>query len=111
MFFKLSISLNSEKKYKKRFVRYLKKTQFILIIFNTNDLVNNEKKIIITIYINNTIYAIKELQLFNKFKAQLKQNFKVKLFKKARLILRIVVKKDIKCKIFYYNHIHYIQKL
>lgn len=52
----------------KRFIRYLKKIGFILITTNVNILINSKKKIIISVYINNVIYAAKELQLFNKFK-------------------------------------------
>lgn len=85
--------------------------RFILMTININILVNYKKKIIIGIYINNVIYAAKKLQLFDKFEAQLKKKFEVKLLSKAKLILNILVKRNIKHKIFYLSHIHYIQDL
>lgn len=49
---------------------------FILIIADTNVLVNYEKKIIINIYIDNVIYIVKKLQLFDNLKLNLKKNLK-----------------------------------
>lgn len=49
-----------------------------------------------------------KLQLLDKFEAQLKKNFKVKLLGKARLILGKLVKKDIKRKFLYLSHTYYI---
>lgn len=45
----------------KRFVRYLKKMKFVPTTANGSVLVNYKTKIIIDIYIDNVIYAIKKL--------------------------------------------------
>lgn len=46
-----------------------------------------KKIIFISIYVNDVIYTATKLQLLDRFKAQLKKKFKVKLLGKARLIL------------------------
>lgn len=78
------------------------------MIVDISIFINYKKKIIINININNFIYAIKKIQLFDKFKAEFKEKFEVKLFGKVRLILNILVKRDIKYKTFYFNYIYYI---
>lgn len=75
---------------------------------DTNVLVNYEKSIIISIYIDDIIYITKKLQMLDKFDIQLKGKFEIKLFCKIRLILSILVKKNIKYKTFYLNYIYYI---
>lgn len=82
--------------------------RFILTIADTSVFVNYAKIIIKDIYIDKVTYAIKKSQLFDKFETQLKEEFEVKLLGKARLILRMLVKKDIKCKTFHLSHIYYI---
>lgn len=86
----------------------MKKIILVSTTADTNILVNYEKKIIISVYVNEIIYAAKKLQLFHKFEVQLKEKFKVKLFGKTRLILGILVKKNIKCKTFYLSYTYYI---
>lgn len=71
-------------------------------------IINYEKKIIINININDFIYTTKKMQLFNKFKTQFKAKFEIKLFSKVRLILNMLVKRDIKYKTFYFSYIYYI---
>ena len=95
----------------KRFVGYLKKMGFVPITANASVLVNYEKKIIIGIYVDDVIYAAKEFQLLDKFEAQLKEEFKVKLLGKARLILSMLVKRDMKRKTLHLSHTHYIRDL
>lgn len=51
------------------------------------------------------------MQLLDKFKFQLKQNFEVKILGKARLILVILVKKNIKYKTLHLSDTYYIQVL
>lgn len=82
--------------------------EFVLMIVNISVLINYKKRIIIDIYIDNVIYTIKKLQLFDKFETQLKEKFEVKLLGKAKLILGMLIKRDIKYKTFHFNHIHYI---
>lgn len=82
--------------------------RFIPTTTNVSIWVNYEKKIIINIYIDDVIDVVKKLQLFNKFEIQFKEKFEVKFFGKAKLILGMQVKKDIKCKIFHINHMYYI---
>lgn len=71
-------------------------------------LVNYKKRIIIDIYVNNVIYATKKLQLFDKFEAQLKEKLEVKLLDEVRLILGMLIKRDMKCKTLDLNYMHYI---
>lgn len=66
---------------------------------------------IISNYVDDVIYAGKELQLLGKFEAQFKEEFEVKLLNKAKLILGILVKRDITYKTLYLSYIHYIQDL
>lgn len=82
--------------------------RFISITIDASVFINYEKKIIIGIYVNNIIYVIKKLQLLDKFKAQLKEKFEVKLLSKVKLILGILIKRNIKYKTFYLNHMYYI---
>lgn len=92
----------------KKFIRYLKKIGFVSITADISTFVNYKKKIIIGIYIDNIIYAAKELQLLDKFEAQLSKEFEIKFYNKVRLILSILVKQDIKQKTLYFSYIHYI---
>ena len=55
------------KVWNKRFVRYLKKRGFVLMTADASILVNDEKKIIIDIYVNDVIFAAKDLQLIDRF--------------------------------------------
>lgn len=80
---------------------------FVSTTADANVLVNYKKKIIIGVYVDDVIYAAKKLQLLDKFKAQLKEDFEVKLLGKARLILSMLVKRDIKCKTLYFSYKHY----
>lgn len=78
---------------------------------NASVLVNYEKRIIIGIYVDDNIYAAKELQLLDEFEAQLKEEFEVKLLGKARLILGMLVKRDMKRRTLHLSHMHYIRDL
>ena len=81
---------------------------FVPMTADVSVLVNYEKKIIISIYVNDVIYATKKLQLLDEFEAQLKEKFEVKLLGKARLILGMLVKRDMKRKTLHLSHTHYI---
>lgn len=85
--------------------------RFVLITVDTIVLVNYKRKIIINIYVYNNIYISKKLQLFNKFGAQFKEKFEVKLLKEVKLILNMLIKIDIKCKTFYLNYMYNVWNL
>lgn len=81
---------------------------FVLTIANTSILINYKKKIFISIYIDENIYAAKELQLLDKFETQLKEKFEVKLLGKTKLILGMLVKKNMKYRTLHLNYRAYI---
>lgn len=85
--------------------------KFVLTTANASILVNYEKKIIIGIYLDHVIYTAKQLQLFDKFEAQFKEKFEIKLLGKVRLILGILVKRNMKDKTLHLSYMHYIQNL
>lgn len=89
----------------------MKKRRFVTTIADVGILVNYKKKFFINIYIDNVIYAVKELQLLDTFEAQLKEKFALKLLSKVKLILSMLVKRNMKCKTLYLSHIYYIQDL
>ena len=107
-FFRLK---QSGRVWNKRFVGYLKKMGFVPTTADASVLVNYEKIIIIGIYVDDVIYAAKEFQLLDKFEAQLKEKFQVKLLGKARLILGMLVKRDMKRKSLHLSHTHSIRDL
>ena len=82
--------------------------EFVWTTVDASILVNYEKKIIIDIYINDVIYTAKKLQLLDKFEAQFKEKFEVKLLGKARLILNMLVKRNMKYKTLHLSHAYYI---
>ncbi len=101
----------SRRVWNKRFVGYLKKMGFFPTTAHASVLVNYEKRIIIGVYIDDVIYAAKELQLLDEFETQLKEEFEVKLLAEAKLILGMLVKRDIKRKTLHLSHTHYIRDL
>lgn len=52
--------------------------------------------------------SLKNYSYLTNLRFNLKKKFEVKLLDKARLILDILVKRDMKCKILYLNYMHFI---
>lgn len=74
-------------------------------------LVNYEKKILIDIYVNDVIYAAKELKLLDEFEAQLKEEFEENLLGEARLILGMLIKRDVERGTLHLSYTDHIRDL